>query len=204
MKEMTPEEIEAEIKRRNELWAAATKEEKRVLLAQDVLDQLESKKLLAGIGAWIRYYDSPNPTDSEDLRTAYFQGGSCAACAIGSLLISCTLFNNNQTLKDVKFGGVLHDFGSKYKIGEFPANGLTDLFTAEELIEIECAFEPKPALLQLLKFDAEDAFKEHMIPEEYKTAREMYSRNYGAENRLRLIMENIIENKGMFRPSIPE
>lgn len=218
----TTDIIKKEIQERNNLFRGATKQEKCVLIAKDVLNQISKKFIVPrhdmfvdinhafledNSSVWVTTKDqsvrnlllSPDATES------------CDCCALGSLAISCTLFNNNTKIADIKrdFDGIgsVVEKGGKFK------NGLHKIFSREQLILIELAFERgegwftihytdeewknSPEFLEEIEVKAEE-FK--LEPEQVKNALKFNKNIDDATKRLQRIMKNIIKNNGTFIP----
>src|ERR1700686_730849 len=109
-KTLTPAQVKALIKRRNKRFRKANKAGKRVLIAQDVIDSIKAKLFEPASGIFLRsphlsgsyshcaddgtevYHKKPGG----DLRDVILsrQVTDCSACALGGLMLSCTLFND--------------------------------------------------------------------------------------------------------------
>ena len=85
----------------------ATKAQKRVMIAQDVLAQLKTKRYVAESGCWVQ----PNIHSAWEQKLSHHDSvqelfieqkiESCNVCALGGLFMSCTNFNNNTLLEDL-------------------------------------------------------------------------------------------------------
>lgn len=193
-KVVTEAQLRREIERRNKIFSAATLEEKRVLIAKDVLTQLKTGKLKARKSYFVRFArDYGN--GERDFRSAYLKGElpRCEACGVGSLMISCTLFNNSHRICDDALGGFL---GSHIKENNRQSirNGFLDIFEREQLSLIEQAFELGRGELSSDFADEEDWNVKR--PEAVAFGKKYRS----AHARLVAIMRNIIKNKGTFKP----
>jgi hypothetical protein len=176
--------VEKEIKRRNKLFKKATKAQKRVLVAKDVINQLKKGKFKAidGVFGDIDY------TSEGDLsaRDEFLKGEiTCQACALGAMFMSCTLFNNNLSLRENNYA--FPDIGDGVKKGLDYKNGFNKLFAKPQLRLIEIAFEQGRGYFSI---------KSNL---ETKAGRfgSLYTEN---KERLTKIMTNIIKNNGTFKP----
>lgn len=226
--------LAAEIARRSKLFKAASKEEKRVLIAKDVIAQIRANRYLVRTGTWAELYnktgtnlfnrflqtesrvsyplDAPSdkrPEKDAQVQSLFLDGtvATCECCALGGIMMSCTLYNNNQTLHDFcdndsHVGDVVND---KEKF----ANGLHRIFSRQQLALIECAFEGGKggfsAVLDDYFDDEEDFFTVDPLlanlPRETLTRAVSYADKYPVpENRMIAIMRNIIKNNGTFKP----
>jgi hypothetical protein len=183
--------METKTKNLNAEFKKATKAQKRVMIAQDVLAQLKAKRYVAESGCWvqanynitvplaeIRYDDSVQELFVEK------KIESCNVCALGGLFMSCTNFNNNTLLEELddaseKLGNLI---GEEEKL----SNKLNEIFTTDQLKLIESYFEANDGYFRDYDEDGRiEAF---------------YNKNSSDKKRLQLIMENIVENNGTFVP----
>ena len=170
----------------NEKFKKATKAQKRVMIAQDVLAQIKTKRYVAESGCWvqpnIKAACEKNLKDEDSVQELFAKKKikSCNVCALGGLFMSCTNLNNNTTVEDLK---------KEFYIGDFVyddskiSNGLNRIFTRKQLILIESYFE-----------GGEGYFK----GDNEKTL--AFLANYDDDERLEMIMQNIIDNDGTFKP----
>jgi len=111
----------------------------------------------------------------------------CDVCALGACMLSFVRLYDDVTLDDLNYRSI-----SNYELIEatFPTikKKLLTAFSAKQLILIESAFE-KESINNTLCIDVEDAI----------SFGEAYPNN---TDRLKAIMENIVENKGKFKPEI--
>jgi hypothetical protein len=104
-------------------------------------------------------------------------------CALGGLFMSCTNFNNNTLLEDLDFASSeLGDLIEEVKL----SNELNKIFSVKQLKLIEVYFEGNDGY-----------FYENR---EYDTVKAFYIKYPSDKKRLQLIMENIVENDGIFVP----
>jgi hypothetical protein len=165
--------------RTNKRFKAATKAQKRVMIARDVIKRLEADQYRASQGTWLRI---PVHADlGDDAQQQLTQGMQCQCCALGAVFASCTVFNDNQTVGVMAGEAVLMSniVGGRKKA----SNGIMSLFSGEQLELIESAFERGYGTYDGTRLSV--AFGER-----YK-----YSLP-----RMIAIMKNIIKNKGTFKP----
>ena len=188
-----PETImETKTKNLNAEFKKATKAQKRVMIAQDVLAQLKAKRYVAESGCWVQANYNSTATladfvkynDSVQELFAEKTIESCNVCALGGLFMSCTNFNNNTLLEDLD--DVSEELG--YLIGEEAklSNKLNSIFTTNQLKLIENYFEGNAG------FFRDDDGNNHIEA--------FYNKHSSDKKRLKLIMENIVENEGTFVP----
>ena len=184
--------MKTKTKNLNAEFKKATKAQKRVMIAQDVLAQLKAKRYVAESGCWVQANYNPTVTLAE---TKYHDSvqelfaektiESCNVCALGGLFMSCTNFNNNTLLKDLD--DVSEDLGNLIGEEEKLSNKLNSIFTTNQLKLIEAYFEGNDGFF--LNYDEDDRIEA------------FYNKNASYDKkRLKLIMENIVENKGTFVP----
>lgn len=172
------------IKARNEQFAKLSPAEKRVQIARDVLAQLRSKKLIATAGTWLsgEYGESlftrADAENNVELQEILKKQETCEGCALGGMFMCAVERHNKLKVKNLESpnsGEASEGDAIKY---------LRKFFTVDQLDEIEAAFEQGEGA----RSGSEVAV------------------NFAAdvdddEERMRLIMENIIVNNGKFVPS---
>ncbi len=202
---MTQDDIQA----RNDAFEAATPAQKRVLIAQDVLLQLTTGRLIAENGVYVRPI-----TERSSIRETIKQEDSCRACGIGALFVAAC--RSSAPLSD-KF----HNF--------FPDSAeITDAlllhggFTEEQVSDVENVFESysnycgqmhwqrdidrTPEVLKLGRWQWDiDRTPEVLKLGRWSGTDEGFtlwqaSMRERAPIKLRAIMENIVENNGDFLP----
>lgn len=186
---MKKEQIAKIIQANNLAFKKATKPQKRVMIAQDVLAQIKAKKFRAKEGTWV----SPSRNlgyGTEGVREAFAAGemGHCNVCALGGLFMSCTNLNGGTTFND--FDSEADEIGYLIEMKNTLSNGLDKFFSYDQLRLIEIYFE-----------GGEGAFQLDELPEDIDADSVIsFWENYGATDRLKMIMENIVQNKGTFKP----
>ncbi len=196
--------IKKEIERRNKLFKGARPAKKRVLIAQDVIDGLIQKRILAHHGGFVvsddlQFFDEETlkKGDSTGLRELLLSGKipPCKTCALGAMMVSCTLFNNKEKLSDFEdhFSGL----GWNVAHNEILPNEFNKFFSREQLILIEMAFEGGMGYFQDRKIKINISMDNRQAAIDFGLSYEE-----AGEPRLIGIMQNIIENKGTFKPSV--
>lgn len=191
-----------EIKKRNKQFKAADAAGKRVLIAKDVIAQIKAKRFVASEGEWVvprlsekvstqAFHNKINdPAFSDKSAQKLFLSKkieSCSCCALGGMLMSCTLFNNHQTA--TQLADESNWLGDIVESKESFSNGLDRVFTNEQLRMIEVAFEGNMGYFTV------DSTEDWTV-----NAESYYKVFADADTRLIKIMENIIKNKGTFVP----
>jgi len=177
----------------NEEFKKATKAQKRVMIAKDVLAQIKAKRYFPESGEWVEPLWSgdqksmdiklnPNSSIKDAFKSKAIN--SCRVCALGGLFMSCTNLNNNTTVQDLKDETYIGDLvADDDKI----SNGLNRIFTQKQLMLIEIYFE-----------GSQGYFRDNLSSDEKA---ETFLENYSDDERLEMIMQNIIDNNGTFKPS---
>jgi len=183
--------METKTKNLNAEFKKATKAQKRVMIAQDVLAQLKAKRYVAESGCWVQ----PNIHSAWEQKLSHHDSvqelfieqkiESCNVCALGGLFMSCTNFNNNTLLEDLDFAS--SELGELIGEEEKLSNKLNSIFSFNQLKLIESYFEANDGFFR--DYDEDDRIEVfyNKYPSDYK--------------RLKLIMENIVENEGTFVPA---
>jgi hypothetical protein len=174
---MDIEKINRQISRRNAIFKKATKAEKRVLIAKDVLNQIKNKKYIPKTGLWVsRIFSNLKELKGYDSIQPSLMAPSleCNCCALGAMMVSCIRYRGQTTKRDVLQGAFQ---GDTLLAGCGNSSGLQDLFSRTQMTEIEACFEGRGYHgLRFYKLFNED------------------------EDRLVAICKNIIKNKGKFIP----
>lgn len=202
---LTPEQLEQEIRERNEKFQAADEAGKRVLIAQDVINQLAKKTFEPRRGNFFKfksYSENPireyNLTDS--LQKIFLSERlSCHVCALGALMMSTTIFNNKSTVYNLSRDFELLDH--RLMKGDPLSNEMDKFFSKEQLFMIEIAFEKGNGRFK-------DSYSlVHYAGVTLEAAWEIFYRcenftPYGmtSEEAMIKIMQNIIDNNGEFKP----
>jgi hypothetical protein len=180
------------IKKLNAEFKKATKAQKRVMIAQDVLAQLKAKRYVAESGCWVQANYNPASSladikykDSVKELFAAQKIQSCNVCALGGLFMSCTNLNNNTLLEELD--DVSEDLGNLIDEEEKLSNKLNKIFTTSQLKLIETYFEANGGYFR--DYDEDERIEA------------FYNKHPSDEKRLQLIMENIVKNEGTFVPA---
>ena len=182
-----------EIAKRNKAFQALPDYKKRVVIAQDVLDQLEARRLIPTYGTYLSpgdkvehdYFDSYGDHYDEDREVSEaLDGAKCEVCGIGSLFIAAVDRANGCTVGDL--GSPNSDSAMR--------NYLSDWFADDQLSMIEAAFEGR-----FIDWSAGDSGLHEYSPE-IRQAIAFTRRTTSPTARIKKIMNNIIENKGTFKP----
>ncbi len=174
---------------------------KMVAVAKDVLSRLKKFRLYVVSNYYLNgvrefsFHDDDGA--QENLCTLE---GNCGVCALGAMFLSHIRLNNQVKMIDVK-EKMLYNNGEE---GDDSPNGrqrhlaartflekcLKKITTKEQLALIEIAFELNDNILGIGKISKAKR----------QAAYNFGNRYYGDAERLKAIMENVVKNKGMFKP----
>ena len=159
------------IEETNEVFNNSTPEQKRVMIAQDVIDRINVKLLTANQGRII-YLPEYGNVNKENVNSI-----NCEVCAKGGLFAA--------------YVGRVNNFDETCYISNSLVNPahekLLEIFTIEQLAIIEFAFEGS---LHIHSVDVDD----HL----YISLKDFYYQYENDDERLIAICENIIKNNGDF------
>ncbi len=185
------ENINRRIKRNAAIFKKATKAQKRVMIAKDVLAQIKDKRYSALQNSWVvaryKYGFMPDNESGVQELFAHKKIKHCKVCALGGLFMSCINLNNSTTHAD--FSVESENIGKMIWKNEKFSNGLDKFFTKLQLRLIEFYFEC-----------GEGFFSAPNLCVHYDRAELFYNKYPNHKNRLKAIMKNIIKNNGTFVP----
>jgi hypothetical protein len=167
------------IEESNKAFLEATPEQKRVMIAKDVLARMEADNLKASTGKVVAI---KNIGSSAPLKEIVNSGIECEVCGKGALLCAIVGRVNEFSYGDIRNEENIHRPTAKYH------QKLSEFFPLEQIDLIETAFEGT-SYIQVLD-NPELIEKAIVFGEKYDYA----------QGRLKAIMNNIIENKGTFTP----
>jgi hypothetical protein len=205
IKPLTPKQVAVIIKKLTAKFKKAGKAEKRMIIAQDVIDAVHAGRFIPERGAFVdsallddqaSMYKYPGYSDKgkrlkpkdESIQALLVANpeSECRVCALGGLVVACTLLNNHTKLSDLSDD--FFNLGETISEGRKIVNGLNKVFSRSQLILIELAYEHG-----LGYFNGGDAGS--------STAAINFGGKYDSEEkRLVAIMKNIVKNKGTFKP----
>lgn len=167
-------------------FSKLSKAQQRVAIAKDVIEQLTTEKITAVSGTYLSIpYAVLKPKDQlQDV----FEARKCEACALGSIFVCAVKITNNLTAGEV---GSSND-------GEVRTNSinghsmfpyLSKYFSREQICIIEGAFEGSNI----------GTYGSDQLSQDLSEAAGLgYTHIDSHEDRLKVIMRNIIRNKGTF------
>lgn len=191
------------IKARNAWFNSLTPEDKRVAIAQDVIEQLNLQKFVATSGEYFIAEDIPNTNSLQ--KAIDNKEVQCSVCAMGAVFASRVRLGNECNIGAVN--STYAELGNVQVNSDNVLNYTTDIFTEEQMRIMEFCFEGrdvdmmfKPNWVYLSDFDSEEEYEAEVdrITELNRKCEAFYEAYYSEEDRMRAIMNNIISNKGQF------
>jgi len=195
----TVEKINKVLLKSNAAFKKATKAEKRVMIAKDVLAQIKANRYIAESGTWVdANWNIRNEIDGTESVQKLFADRTietCNVCALGSLFMSCTNLNNNTCVSDINYGGEGTEIGERIEEGDTLSNGLNKIFSKKQLQLIEVYFEKGDGWF------GEAGYTGNYIGEDSRHVEYFNDAYPDDDERLVEIMKNIVANDGTFVPS---
>lgn len=172
----------------------------RVLIAKDIIEQINTSIYIPVKGNYIENlqfkYDK-QLSSSDDIKSNFNNIEYCEVCALGACLMSLTKFKNQINFDDINKSKGFLVSGSKIQ------NLLLSLFSPEQIALIESAFEGgfnDNESLRVARYLTSE-YRVNRIHEQLNlNSCNFYFKYSSSEKRLIAIMENIINNKGTFKP----
>ncbi len=171
--------------------------EKRVQIARDVIAQLNSKRLIATTGLWLdavngSLFKDKDIKSNPEVKELLSKVKQCQGCALGGMFMCAVERANKLKFSQLQCG---KDFDPKYHSidnedihADDTFSYMERFFTKNQLNLIEIAFEQGSGATS---YDEVSNFDE---------ACDFAYEIDDAGTRMRLIMENIVLNKGVFKP----
>ena len=181
----------ARIAAKQKRFDAANPAQKRVMIARDVLELLETEAafkrgVMQGIYVDLNF-DVENARDPKEIQYALYRPETykkCGVCALGACFVSAVRLGNKYTPDPVEItsdGRFIPDYGNNFW------SHLEGYFTRVQMGLIEAAFEGEVA-------NYEDAVSEEAL----QSAADFAEEDEAAHVVLKKIMQNIIKNRGEF------
>jgi hypothetical protein len=169
---------------RNAWFASLTPAKKRIQIAKDVLAQLDAKVIEAQAGTYFLIENLDKKFNNKEIELQKILVGTnsaCQCCAKGALF-AAKVRNYNDCKVDV--------YGDCVAVAEGTMRrNLAEIFDQYQYDLIETAFEVDPSM----NFHDDKRKNRKLIRAGY-----MYRDVDEAETRMRMIMQNIIKNRGTF------
>lgn len=206
---MTIEQLTQQIKESNDLFEQADPATKRMMIAQDCLDRIEANQLIPCHGSLYKLQTYPVQTSvKETLECNDFE---CQICAKGGLFMSYVGRVNQVNWEDAP---------SQHYHSSRSMRKLMEIFSGEQLSLIESAFEGQTYEFEgYTEVEVIDGVYRRIYDDPEKEAERKRAVNmFGGRlaksfvfemskilaednRRLKIICQNIIDNKGTFIPS---
>ncbi len=190
--------------------------EKRVLIAQDVIRNIEVNRFRSSPGCYT-FFDHDLFDDNDKELRDVVKDKECEVCAMGGLFI-CVIDRKDKMNTGEYLG--------TNRVNKLIVDYLADIFDKRQLALVEIAFEGKTYVNDAFpeygkRFEHGILLSDDDVPEDVAAARRIYADNYFdfemnshglltslsfekrselARKRMILIMENIIKNNGTFVP----
>jgi len=180
--------INKKIDKDNKAFEVMSASEKRVTIARDVLVQIESRRLKPEFSVWLKKKRGSlfsKPKENEEVRDALAKIKECSGCAIGGMFMCAVERADKLKISELDDAEMCKDYDEDIVVEELSEqdsfNYLKRFFDSDQLELIEAVFESNGGASFV--DDAETFAPGLDSPSE----------------RMRLIMENIIVNKGTFK-----
>lgn len=205
------------IARENRAFEKLTPAQKRVAIAHDVLAQIAAQKFIPENGIWLadarngneELFSLKDVKENKELRDVINNTEACRGCALGGIFmcaikrIDALKVNDLTSVKNAKKNEEVYGVNLDGELRYNKAPELKDilkyfsrnkLFTKHQLRLIELAFESGGGGV-----DVNLESPQELLAQRFFNLRD--SEISDSTERMRLIMENIIVNKGTFVPS---
>lgn len=166
------------IRDRNRKFVKLNKKEQRIKIWKDIIKDLDSQKLVADTGTYLRVSESLYNADAKEQLCDVLESTSCVVCGIGATFVAAVKLWDKFEVG--RFRGIFNN-------DNIMRSYLRKWFDAEQLYLVETAFEGR-VIHGRVKVADEKACKQFV----YK-----YNDRNG---RLKAICLNAIANGGIFKP----
>jgi hypothetical protein len=186
-----------------------SKDKKAVLVAKDVLAQIEDNRYIPNTGAYVNFKEEIPFIG--DIKSNFNKLPQCNVCALGSMLLSCTNLGNVLTT-DI----IMNDRIGHYELQDDGVKELfSSIFSDKQLLMIETSFEGysdwESYTISYIKdwfkndfyySEASDRYAddERLSFEETLDCQALFLKYDSDQKRLEAICNNIIRNNGIFIP----
>lgn len=212
----------------NKKFEKLSPSEKRVSIARDVLAQLESGKLKPQSGAWLEgkgrseLFSAKMLAGDPEVQSILSKTKECTGCALGGLFLSAVCKADKLKLSELECVGEADYNSSELELvedGTISENDsfsyLERFFSKEQLNLIEFTFEcGHGAVRESSDYDDDRILDENLIEDALSFFMpglldhsdlnlDLEAKDMAPDDmtRMRLIMENIVVNKGKFDPT---
>lgn len=186
------------VARANKAFEALSPADKRVAIARDVLAQLSTKRLVPRTGVWLaganmeKLYTKSDVDKNPELQSLLATKKECTGCALGGMFL-CAV----EAADDLKLGELSDVKNYQRQMKLSPEKRVYSYIDGG--VEGEDAFKYLRKFFSQAQLEAiESAFERGNGSETHESAAFADDEERSSE-RMRLIMENIIANKGTFK-----
>ena len=182
-----------------------TKAKARVAIAKDVIKWMDTEKMRVAQFGYLSFsdalFDQEDVDNNTDLRSK-LQGKECTVCALGAVFLTTVDRFNKVGCSDLLTESDTHTYlGDRIpEHSSLERDSLTkylkSYFTLLQLCMIESAFECGEFSSDF--YDNAKALKQIKQAEGY--GNDLRSEGHNSKSRMRKIMNNVIRNKGTFKP----
>lgn len=178
-----------------------TKGEARVAIAKDVIQWMDTKKMLVANAGYLYsssdLFSFKDVGENADLRSK-LQGKECRVCALGAVFLTTVDRFNKVGCGDISVEPNPYFPEKDYTINHLRRNSLTKYlkryFTPLQMGMIESAFECSEY------YDGLSTSAQRAVIKAMNYGINLHNNGVDPEGKLRSIMKNIITNKGTFKP----
>lgn len=202
-----------ETDKRNKAFAKLKPSEQRVAIALDVLGQIKLKRIVARSKVWVRpdgnseSFSNADLKENKELADIYGKAKSCDACALGAMFVCAVQVNDNLKVCDIEHiktgkdyeGEKLDPYANKQIHLHDIEKYLGNFFSKKHLRLIEVAYESGDGGYEVSENDYET--DDDLDALNFFKCCDDFEYDVDDHDRMRLIMENIVVNKGKFTPS---
>lgn len=189
---------------KNEQFASMSPAEKRVAIAKDVLETIRTNAIIPMSGTYIdvmyaKEFQNPKFSALVGVQETLGRAVECSVCAVGSMMISkCRINGDSKVISSSHWSGSCNSQHLLYEdLGQY--------FDNQQLALIESAFERDSGFCSDHVNDEEPDEKVCKELMELATRAEDFGFAYEDDSdRLKAIMQNIVDNQGTFNPVLQE
>lgn len=179
---------------KNEAFNSMSKTKKRIAIAQDVIDMLNTKKIIANSGKYILGLDHVDQDIDAQQLMLKNKFPQCDTCAWGACVLAIAHLGDSLTVGDLNEMQEDPDYAYKVK------NKVLSIFTPEQVAMIEAAFEKTETYLA---FGGSVNNSSNYVEDINLNSSSEFGRSFNTDDeRLRAIMQNIVDHKGTFQPVV--
>ncbi len=202
----------------NAEFKKATPQQKRVMIAKDVIATINTKKITIDTGSFISIFvpafQHAEEEDEEAIKLVNIpvdakvndllsnnKQVSCDCCAVGAAVLSCMRLTDMPVAKGFNekklVPALIDNYGTLDLEGEDAFRILRKFFSKKQVNMIEWCFETSSGWVGNQQYESTSYYDNN---EDYQRALAFGKKYRSSEKRLLAIMDNIIANNGTFNP----